>query len=86
MAGTVRKPQTPPGSWPALMRAATAAAYVDEVSLASFLRGVGKIYPKPIVAPGKGKRWVREELDEAIKRLAGKPKRIVDLADELLDP
>jgi hypothetical protein len=56
-----------PGSWPRLMRAPTAAAYVDEASVESFLRGVGTLYPLPVKLPGKGDRWLKEDLDVAIE-------------------
>lgn len=49
--------------------AATAAAYCDEASVQSFRRGVGKIWPHPKKIMGKGERWLREDLDEAIDRL-----------------
>jgi hypothetical protein len=58
-------------AWPRLMRAETAARYVDEVSVEAFRRAVGSIYPQPIRVSGKGDRWVRESLDDAIDRLAG---------------
>jgi hypothetical protein len=51
-----------PGSWPRLMRAATAAHYVDERSVEAFRRGVGTIYPTPIRVPGKGDRWLKDDL------------------------
>ncbi len=67
-----------PGQWPALMRAATAAAYVDELSVEAFRRAVGRLYPLPIKVEGKGERWLRSDIDEAIERLAGRvPKAAV---------
>lgn len=68
--------------WPRLMTARTAAAYCDEVSVEAFRRGVGKIWPLPKKISGKGARWLREDLDQAIDRLtgAGSPR---DLADVL---
>lgn len=67
-----------PGSWPRLMRATTAAAYVDEKSVEAFLRGVGTLYSEPIRVPGKGDRWLREDLDEAIEKLTGRASLIRD--------
>lgn len=63
------------GAWPRLMRAETAAAYVDEVSVEAFRRAVGVHYPKPIEVRGKGQRWLREDLDATIDAIAGRPKR-----------
>ncbi len=40
--------------WPVLMRARTAAAYVDEASISSFRRRVGTLYPRPIKIAGRG--------------------------------
>jgi hypothetical protein len=54
------------------MRAETAASYVDEVSTSSFLRSVGTLYPEPRMIPTKGRRWLREDLDEALDRLHGR--------------
>jgi hypothetical protein len=51
------------------MTAATAAAYCDEASVESFRRGLGKIWPPPRKILGKGDRWLREDLDQAIDRL-----------------
>lgn len=69
--------------WPRLMRAETAARYVDDVSVRSFLRSVGTIYPRPITIPGKGRRWLRDELDRSIEQLTCKSIRTVDAADLL---
>jgi hypothetical protein len=77
-----RTPQNP-GSWPRLMRAATAASYCDERSVQSFLRSVGEIYPGPIKVSGKGDRWLREDLDRALDSLSGSPATIRDAADVL---
>ncbi len=63
---------TESGRWPRQMRTATAAAYCDEVSTTAFLRSVPLLYPEPRTVPGKGKRWLREELDAAIDRIHGK--------------
>jgi hypothetical protein len=65
------------------MRAETAAAYCDEVSVEAFLRGVGTHYPEPTNVKGKGDRWLKEELDAAIERLARRVHHIKDAADVL---
>lgn len=78
-----RPTHTPGETWPRLMRAATAAAYVDEPSVESFLRAVGSAYPKPLNISGKGKRWLREDLDRAIDRLSGRVAHVQDAADVL---
>jgi hypothetical protein len=51
------------------MRTETACRYVDE-SPRSFLRAVGKVYPQPRMIPNRGKRWLKDDLDEAIDRIA----------------
>lgn len=51
-----------PGAWPRFMRAATAAAYVDEVSVECFLRKVGTVYPNPSWGRGRGARWDKETI------------------------
>jgi hypothetical protein len=65
----------PAGSWPRLMRAETAAAYLDEKSVEAFRRGVGTIYPRPIKVTGKGDRWLRDDLDAAIEK-TDKPSKL----------
>lgn len=67
-------PTIPHGAWPALMSARTAAGYVDEPSVESFLRAVGSRYPAPRWGSGKRGRWLRKDLDRAIGNL-------VDLED-----
>ena len=67
-----------PGAWPRLMRAETAAGYVDEKSVEAFRRGVGTLYPEPIKLQGKGDRWLREDLDAAIEKLAGRANLVGD--------
>jgi hypothetical protein len=67
--------------WPRLMTAATAAAYCDEASVDIFRRGIGKVWPKPRKIVGKGERWLREDLDQAIDRLTSNVIR--DAADVL---
>jgi hypothetical protein len=69
--------------WPRLMRAETAARYVDEVPVEAFRRAVGSLYPQPIKVSGKGDRWLREGLDEAIDRLGGVDVKIKDASDVL---
>jgi hypothetical protein len=64
------------------MTAQTAAAYCDEKSVETFRRGVGKLWPRPKRLVGRGERWLREELDQAIDRLAG-GSGSKDLADVL---
>ena len=70
-------------AWPRLMRAETAARYVDEVSVEAFRRAVGSIYPQPIRVSGKGDRWVRDSLDEVIDRLGGSIEKLRDASDVL---
>jgi hypothetical protein len=67
--------------WPRLMTARTAAAYCDERSSYSFRRAVGTLWPHPIRVPGKGDRWLKEDLDSAIDRLTSRSVR--DAADVL---
>lgn len=71
-----------PGAWPYYMRAETAAAFCDEVSVEAFLRRVGTVYPRPRTISGRGKVWTQEMLTAAI----GGPRRSsgdVDAADLL---
>ena len=67
--------------WPRLMTARTAAAYCDERSPYSFRRAVGRLWPHPVRVPGKGARWLKEDLDLAIDQLTFKNVR--DAADVL---
>jgi hypothetical protein len=60
------------------MRAETAASYVDEVSVEAFRRSIGELYPAPVNVRGKGDRWLREDLDAAIERMAGRAQYIRD--------
>jgi hypothetical protein len=48
------------------MRAETAAAYMDERSVEAFLRRVGKVYPRPRKISGRGRVWLRQDLDRAM--------------------
>lgn len=74
-----------PGQWPRLMRAETAAAYVDEASVEAFLRKVGTRYPRHWTGKGERRKWHIEELDRATdlklrgQRCAAAP----SLADDL---
>ena len=80
----ITRPPHNPGQWPRLMRAETAAAYVDEVSAEAFRRRVGTVYPRPITISGRGQVWPREDLDQAIARLAGRTNGTgPSLADDL---
>ena len=67
--------------WPRLMTARTAAAYCGERSPYSFRRAVGNLWPRPVKLPGKGERWLKEDLDLAIDRLASG--KLQDAADVL---
>ena len=72
-----------PGAWPRLMRATTAAAYVDERSVDAFRRSVGTLWPQPLVVAGKGERWLKEDLDAAIDMASNRSTLIRDAADVL---
>ena len=72
-----------PGAWPRFMRAATAAAYVDEVSVESFLRKVGAVYPAPSWGKGRGARWDKEKMDLARTAPDGIPPIVFDAANVL---
>lgn len=61
-----------------MMRAATAAAYVDERSVGAFRRSVGTMWPEPLELAGKGERWLKEDLDAAIERLTRRPDQVKD--------
>lgn len=69
--------------WPRLMRAQTAADYVDEKSVDAFRRAVGTIWPKPIQVSGKGDRWLRDDLDVAIDQLTKRTDLVRDASDVL---
>lgn len=60
----------PRGAWPALLRAEYAAAYVGEATVDSFLRQVGRLWPKPWREHGTGKGkyrvWRKSDLDKII--------------------
>ncbi|MBS0240284.1 MAG: hypothetical protein JSR89_17865 [Proteobacteria bacterium] len=78
-----RTPHSPGETWPRFMRATTAAAYLDEVSIESFRRRVGSVYPKPVNVRGRGELWLREQLDESIDKLSAQVDKIRDIADVL---
>ena len=66
--------------WPRLMTARTAALYCGERSPYSFRRAVGSLWPRPLRLPRKGERWLKDDLDQAIDRLAsGKLQDAADL-------
>jgi hypothetical protein len=70
-------------AWPEQMRAETAAAFCDEVSVEAFRHSVGSLYPRPYSVPGKGDRWSRGELEATLRRLRGGSAAIKDAADVL---
>ena len=72
-----------PGAWPRLMRISTAAAYVDERSVDAFRRSLGTLWPKPLKLAGKGQRWLKEDLDEAIEKASHRPLDVKDAAHVL---
>lgn len=78
-----RTPHTPGVTWPILMRATTAAAYLDEVSVESFRRRVGSIYPTPVKISGRGELWLRDDLDKSIDQLSCRVDKIRDAAEVL---
>jgi hypothetical protein len=79
-----RAPQMPPGAWPRLMRAETAAAYVDEVSVERFLARVGTAYPEAMVIDGRGKVWSRTALDAALDQLESRTGAVIHDAADLM--
>lgn len=68
---------------PCLMRSETAAAYVDEVSVESFLRRIGTVYPEPIKVPGRGYVWLREDLERAMQQNSRTTRQVQDANDVL---
>ncbi len=72
-----------PGSWPRFMRAETAAAYCDEVSVAAFRRKVGSVYPLPVTRKGSRQKWDRMELDLAGAAARTEEPTIIDAASVL---
>jgi hypothetical protein len=74
-----RRPSNP-GSWPRLMRAETAAAYVDERSVEAFRRRIGSVYPHPVNISGRGEVWLKDQLDASIANLKGETADALDAA------
>lgn len=60
----------PQGAWPARMPAQLAAGYCGEASVESFLRKVGKEYPPADSGRGRGRKWLKDTLDRAIRPAA----------------
>jgi hypothetical protein len=56
----------PFGAWPRRMNAEYAAGYCGERTVRDFERRVGKGYPRPRVAEGRRRLWLRDDLDAAI--------------------
>jgi len=69
-------------SWPYLMRAHTAARFVDEKSTRAFRRRVGTVYPRGVRVPGRGEMWIRAELEKSIAGMRGQ-RPVEDLANVL---
>jgi len=72
-------------SWPALMNAATAAQYLGERSKRTFLRRVGKVYPRRATRiVGRGDVWRKTDLDDCLASLGRGPSEVFkDIADVL---
>ncbi|WP_158811089.1 hypothetical protein [Beijerinckia sp. L45] len=74
MREDANRPRTRPtwlpiGCWPAEMRAETAAGYVDEPSVNSFMVKVERgIYCQPVRMTGCLPKWNREKLDTDLRR------------------
>jgi hypothetical protein len=65
----IRHTVCPSGSWPLEMRSETAAAYVDEPSVESFLDKVRRgVYSEPTKDKGCLPKWHRDKLDCDIAR------------------
>ena len=77
------RPFPPAGLWPRLMRAETAAAYCDEVSVAAFRRKVGSVYPLPVTGKGSRQKWDRLELDAVAASHQSEAPTIIDAASVL---
>jgi hypothetical protein len=78
-----RAPDNAGRPWPRFMRAATAAAYCDEVSVEAFRRKVGTVYPLPVTRRGSRQKWDRLELDMAGAAGASETPTIIDAASVL---
>ncbi len=70
-----KRPKGPPGAWPMLMRAETAAAFVDEPSVETFRRKVGAgLYPAPYRVVGDVDKWhIKDLLDHGETRAGRRP-------------
>ena len=66
----------PPGSWPRRMGAELAAGHCGEAPVEAFMSRVGKEYPRPRVADGRRRLWLRYDLDRAML-----PPELVGVAD-----
>lgn len=65
------------------MPADLAAGYCGEKTVEAFRYSVGSLYPQPKNIPGKGKRWLKEDLDRAISSLHGIMSETLDAAEVL---
>jgi hypothetical protein len=75
----------PVGAWPAEMRAETAAAYVDELSVEAFLKKVPREYSAPARIKGSLPKWHRQKLDRDIARRHGLQVQDASLAEDVED-
>jgi hypothetical protein len=72
----------PAGSWPRRMPAELAAGYCGEPTVQAFISRVEKgEYPRPRIAEGRRRLWLRDDLDKAIlpPELTG----VADVAEDL---
>lgn len=76
-----RRPHPPPGSWPAQLDEAMAAAFVGETTVKGFRSRVGRVYPEPVIIRDLGPRWLTEDLQEHLRKLHGRAP--IDAADVL---
>ena len=53
------------------MPAEVAAGYMGERSVRAFLRRVGKVYPRARKISGRGRVWLKKDLDRAIRGISG---------------
>jgi hypothetical protein len=53
------------------MTAETAAGYMNECSVEAFLRRVGSVYPRARNISGRGRVWLRRDLDRTIRQISG---------------
>ena len=66
-----------------MMRSSMAAAYVDEVSVEAFVRRVESVYSLPLQVPGRGKVWLKVQLDRDIRKLSAEAADFPDAAQLL---